>query len=287
MDRDVLVSRISEAMVSCIDPPPSDGILVIYDGGSSNVASVIVDAAKALGVESHQVDLDTYGRPLERVPQGLQDLLEGTRFDASFYVAGVKPGELSFRSKLIEAPTGKGASHVHMPKATMDILSKVRDCGSIRKVIHDIHQALKDASKVRVTSKAGTDVTLEVGSYRWVVDDGVIPRGEWGNWPPGEVYTTPSNAEGVIVVDGVIGDYFSMKYGLLRERVMIEVSRGRVERVEGGRIAAELEEYLAAHDCGLMVGELGIGGNPYIERPIGNMLHDEKMPGAHIAFGDP
>ncbi|MEB3806037.1 MAG: hypothetical protein GSR73_00760, partial [Desulfurococcales archaeon] len=166
MDRNVLVSRISEAMRFCIDPPPSDGILVVYDGGSGDVASVIVDAARALGVESYHVNLDAYKRPLERVPREIQGLLEGTRFDASFYVAGVKPGELGFRSKLVEALTGKGASHVHMPKATMEILSKVRDCASTRRVIHGLHRALEGASEVRVASKAGTDITLEVGSYR-------------------------------------------------------------------------------------------------------------------------
>ena len=119
------------------------------------------------------------------------------------------------------------------------------------------------------------------------MDDGIIPRGEWGNWPPGEVYTTPETANGVIIVDGVIGDYFSTKYGALREAVRVEVRDGKVTAIMGGEIARELQDYLSQYPCGLRVGELGIGGNPKITEPIGNMLHDEKMPGAHIALGDP
>jgi aminopeptidase len=35
------------------------------------------------------------------------------------------------------------------------------------------------------------------------------------------------------------------------------------------------------------VGEIAIGTNIGVERVIGNILQDEKLPGVHLAFGDP
>jgi aminopeptidase len=35
------------------------------------------------------------------------------------------------------------------------------------------------------------------------------------------------------------------------------------------------------------VGEFAIGTNVGLTEPTGNLLQDEKMPGLHVAFGDP
>ena len=283
---DDLVYHVADAMVDCLHLEAGGRVLVVHDTVSMPVAETIREAAQALGAHASLYNIDQHPRPLTRLPKGLASQL-ALGADATFYVAGVLPGELPFRSRLVREATRRGASHVHMPKATLEVLARVEGCRETAETVRRLHRALEGSRVVSVEAPGGTRIELAVGMYRWVADDGVIGRGEWKNWPPGEVYTTPTSAEGVIVVDGVLGSYFSTKYGLLQTPVRVEVSGGTIQSISGGPIAGELLDYLSREACGLRIGELGIGGNPRIKRPIGNMLHDEKMPGAHIAAGDP
>jgi hypothetical protein len=287
MREDKLTEIVEESMRDCLELGSGDKILVVADSGSHSVSEIISGAAEGLGVRSVIVDLDSYGRPLTRLPRSLGRLIEEVEPAYTFYVAGVMPGELPFRSQLVEKALDLGAGHVHMPKVTARILESLEGCRETAELIEKIHGVLVGARSVYVSSPAGTDVRVEVGRYRWRANTGVIGRGEWDNWPPGEVYTTPVSVDGVLVVDGVLGDYFSLKYGVLREPVIVEFDSGRITGISGGSIAGELYEYLSQWGCGLVAGEIGVGGNPRIREPIGNMLRDEKMPGAHIAAGDP
>ncbi|HEY6073114.1 MAG TPA: aminopeptidase, partial [Anaerolineales bacterium] len=113
-------------------------------------------------------------------------------------------------------------------------------------------------------------------------------QGSGGNLPEGEVFTSPAVVEGVFVTR-VLGDYFSGKYGLLSDPVRIEIADGRVKQVSSPlkEIAAELEGYLDSAENGRRVGEFAIGTNRAVKSLCGSMLQDEKIPGVHIAFGDP
>ncbi len=240
------------------------------------------------GAEVRMLDIDSYPRPLQSLPRGVEELLESYRPDATFYAAGVQPGELEFRRRLIEKATGLGARHVHMPRANMKVLEAAARCVEAAEATMRAYEYLQGATALRVSAPGGTRLEVRVGRYRWVPDTGVIEPGSWGNWPAGEVYTTPVLVDGVLVVDGVLGDYFSSKYGRLREPVTLHVERSVIRSVEGGPVARELYEYLSGFgDCGLRIGEVGVGTNPAVREPIGVILHDEKMPGIHLAAGDP
>ncbi|MEB3774790.1 MAG: aminopeptidase [Desulfurococcales archaeon] len=282
-----IASGIASSMVSCLGLGKGDRIMVFHDAGSREVYKILASASEIIMAEVVGVDIDRLGRPLKELPGPLRDYIDSERPSASFYVAGVKPGELGFRAGLIEALTSAGARHVHMPKATPEILSKASNCMQVAEVTRRLHGELRGEDLIVAESPGGTKLKVEVGGYRWVPDTGIIGRGEWGNWPPGEVYTTPVNVNGVLAVDGVLGDYFSMKYGLLggvRARLVIE--DGYIVDWSGD-LSGELIEYLKRHECGVRIGEVGIGSNIFIKEPIGNMLHDEKIPGIHIAAGDP
>lgn len=278
---------IASSMVSCLGLAKGSRILVIYDTGSRDVYRLLASASEIIMAEATGVDIDRLGRPLQGLPPELGEYIREEPPDASFYVAGVRPGELPFRSQLIGLLTSLGARHVHMPKATKEILAKAEGCMEAARATMSLYEALQGVDEVLVEAPGGTRLRVRVGGYKWVPDTGIIEPGSWGNWPPGEVYTTPTSVDGVLVVDGLLGDYFTHKYGLLRgPGVRLEISEGVIMEAEGP-LARELLDYLSRWDCGLRIGELGIGSNPSITRPIGNMLHDEKMPGAHLAAGDP
>jgi len=274
-------------MRQCLSLTPGSPIAVFYDNNSRNVYEILEKAAALLDASIHGFNIDEFKRPLHSLPEKLGRLIRDAPPEASFYVAGVKPGELPFRSSLVKLLTSLGARHVHMPKANPYILSRAASCAETARTTQKVYDILRNAKKIEATAPGGTRLSVEVGAYRWVADTGVIGPGEWGNWPPGEVYTTPANIEGVLVVDGVLGDYFSEKYGFLgRPVAKLYIREGVITRVEG-ELSKELSRYLSKEECGLRIGEIGIGTNTGITRPIGNMLHDEKMPGIHVAAGDP
>ncbi len=286
-----IVAGLRESLVECLYCTRGCRALILYDSTTAGAARTLAEAVRAIGGEPDLVDLDPYrslqGGRLESLPGELRDKIRGG-YDATFYAAGVLPGELPFRRSLIEEAMEARARHVHMPRVNMRVLEAAAACREAADATMRAFEILQGARRVVATAPRGTRLEIEVGGYRWVPDTGVIEPGEWGNWPAGEVYTTPDSVDGVLVVDGVLGDYFSTKYGVLREPVRLAIERGRIVEVEGGPVARELYEYLSsAGECGLRIGEVGIGTNPAVREPIGIVLHDEKMPGIHLAAGDP
>ena len=93
---------------------------------------------------------------------------------------------------------------------------------------------------------------------------------------------------GIVVAD-VLGDHFSPKYGVLTNPVTVIIKNSLVENVscKDGQIAQEFIEYLDSAENGRRVGEFAIGTNTAIKKLSGNLLQDEKIPGIHIAFGNP
>jgi aminopeptidase len=137
-------------------------------------------------------------------------------------------------------------------------------------------ERLAGASELRIEAE-GTDLTLRVDGRTWVNSDGRR------NMPSGEVFTGPleDSAEGRI------------RFGIPSSPRGVEVAGIELELHAGRVVEARAErgqEYLLAAletDAGARyLGELGIGTNTGIDRPIGAILFDEKIGGTvHLALG--
>ncbi len=285
---DGLVTGLASSMVSCLGLGKGSRIMVFHDSGSRDLYRILATAAELIMATATGVDLDKLGRPLQGLPGILADHVRDERPDASFYIASTLKGELGFRKGLIEELARVKARHVHMPNATIEVLEASTNCMEVAGDALRLHRILEEARHVTIEAPGGTRLEAEVGGYRWVPDTGVIRPGDWGNWPPGEVYTTPDTIEGVLVVDGTIGRLpREVQRHLLEDPVTLEIIGGRIVGIEG-RYSDMLQDLVStAGECGLRIGELGIGCNKLIQKPIGIVLYDEKMPGAHIALGDP
>jgi leucyl aminopeptidase (aminopeptidase T) len=94
----------------------------------------------------------------------------------------------------------------------------------------------------------------------------------------------------VFVCDGTAGDYFGPKYGDLRATPLtLDIAGGRLKAAHCARKDLEQEfwDYCHTDEQSDRVGELAFGTNIALEDMIGVLLQDEKIPGVHIAFGDP
>jgi leucyl aminopeptidase (aminopeptidase T) len=167
---------------------------------------------------------------------------------------------------------------------------------------------LDKAVELKITSPAGTDVTVGINGRQAMCDDGDFSHpGSGGNLPAGETFISPvvGKTEGIIVFDGSMstnsGDILintpiivSVKNGFAEEIKGAEEAEAlidTIEKAEKNAILFEKEGKLPAGDGkkykknARNIGELGIGLNP--EAIIsGNMLEDEKaFKTCHFAIG--
>ena len=70
---------------------------------------------------------------------------------------------------------------------------------------------------------------------------------------------------------------------------MIRIENSRLVEVQSSNkeLEDEFRRYCHTDDNSDRVGEFAIGTNIALRGVIGNILQDEKLPGIHIAFGNP
>ena len=135
---------------------------------------------------------------------------------------------------------------------------------------------LERAREIRIEAE-GTDLRLRVAKRTWVNSDGKR------NMPSGEVFTGPleDSAQGTIRFD-----VSSSPSGVEVAGVELTFVDGVVVHARAEVGDEELQARLAMDAGARRVGELGIGTNFGIARPIGAILFDEKIGGTvHVALG--
>ncbi len=108
-------------------------------------------------------------------------------------------------------------------------------------------QLVHDSSTMRVTSAAGTDLTVDLTNVRCDYQVGFTDDpGRWDHWPSTMVLCWPEISDGQIVI--APGDILLPFKEYVREPVTLTVSGGHIERVSGGADANMLETYFADSD---------------------------------------
>jgi aminopeptidase len=146
--------------------------------------------------------------------------------------------------------------------------------------LHDLQarliERLARARELRIEAD-GTDLTLTVEGRTWVNSDGRR------NMPSGEVFTGPveESAEGRIRFT-----IPSSPRGVEVSGIELEFREGRVVDARADRGHEYLLATLDTDPGARRLGEIGIGTNRGIDRPVGAILFDEKIGGTvHLAVG--
>jgi aminopeptidase len=159
----------------------------------------------------------------------------------------------------------------------LDRPNPVAAWGEIRAMQAELILKLEKAKIVKLEAN-GTDLTLEVTNRIWRNSDGKR------NMPSGEVFTGPleTSANGTV--------FFtipSMVTGVEVSNVRLEFKNGKVIAASAEKGDAYLQRALETDEGSRFLGELGIGTNFGIQRPIKNILFDEKIGGTvHLALGN-
>ena len=276
----------------CLRIQPDEKVTVIADEACLEIAASIVAELDKREIAYNAFVLEEYAsRPLIDMPQPVLDDLESSQ--VSIFAVQAQRNELRTRMQMTEVVNRKHIRHAHMvniePRIMLEGMRadflKV-DALSVR-----VMNVVTRAKVIRATTPAGTNLTAQLSpNYRWIKTSGIISTQKWGNLPGGEIFTTPLEVNGTFVIDGVVGDYLCAKYGNLRDTPLtIQVEGNRLTHAESvnKELQGEFWRYTHTDENSDRVGEFAIGTNIGLNGVIGNILQDEKLPGIHIAFGNP
>lgn len=288
------VQHGAENAVRCMGVTGQDRVFIITDKAREGIARRVADAALAKHATVSLHLLEQYGeRPLTALPEALRNDLVQAHPTVTYYIATAQPGEIAFRIPFLPFLVQElHVRHGHMIGIDEALMADgmCADYDEVFRMTNLVYDLVRDARTIHVTSAKGSDVTATFhGDWQWVPCHGRYhEQGKWGNLPEGEVFTAPATVDGVLVCD-VLGDYFSAKYGVLKHPVTITVKHGYVTDVssEDAPVAQELRDYLFSVPNGNRAGEFAIGTLTSLKRLVGNLLQDEKIPGLHVAFGNP
>jgi leucyl aminopeptidase (aminopeptidase T) len=264
-------------LISASALEPGERVLVVVDEPLLEQGSQLLAAVTDAGAKAH---LELW-RGLAPVDHGIaSDLL-------LFLAQDPQPHEAHERFMLAESLTSRGRRAMFLGFVDRELLE-----GELSRPGMDLSDPaarllsrLDGTREVRVTARAGTDLTLNVEGRRWITDAKRLGPGDFANYPAGEVFVAPhrDGADGVVVADLTVP--YTVR-GLVDEPVTMRFERGRVTSIEGGRAAQILRELVAdAGDGADVVAEFGIGFNPAVE-PRGHVMLDEKAARtAHVAIG--
>ncbi len=284
----------AENAVRCMGVTSQDRVFIITDYARESIARRVASIALAKHADVTVRFLEHYGeRPLTVFSDELRSDLLHAHPTVTYYIATAQPGEISFRLPLLPfLATELKVRHGHMIGIDEALMADgmCADYDEVFTLTNSIYDLVREARTIHVTSAKGSDVTATFNKdWQWIPCHGRYhEQGKWGNLPEGEVFTAPATVDGVLVCD-VLGDYFSEKYGVLDHPLVITVKNGYVTEVssEDKAIAQEVHDYLFSVPNGNRAGEFAIGTLTSLKKLVGNLLQDEKMPGLHVAFGNP
>ena len=276
----------------CLNVQPTERVTVIADRDCEDIAASLVHEIEEVGAPYSAFILeDVAERPLVNLPPEIAADMEQSQ--VSILAVHVQRNELGSRMQLTDIVNRRKMRHGHMVNINRQMmLEGMRaDFHKVDRLSSKVIDIVRNAKVVRATTKGGSEFTATLNpNYKWLKTSGLISPDKWGNLPGGEVFTTPENVDGTLVIDGVVGDFLCEKYhSLAASPLTLRVKDNRL--VEAHSENKELEDdfwrYTHTDANSDRVGEFAIGTNIELKEVIGHILQDEKFPGIHIAFGDP
>ena len=272
------LAAAAESAADCLGVGARDTVLVLCNERERAIAEVLVAAAEPRTGAVRLLEYPTLSRNGEEPPEHVAQAMR----DATVVFATTTYSISHTQARL--ASTAAGARIASMRGFTEAYAQAMSvDYGLLRSRGTRLAAALTAAESCRITSTAGTDVSLSVKGRGATVDDGNLQEpGAFGNLPAGEAYVAPLETvgDGTIIFDGGLADY-----GLLHAPLSVRLEAGRAVDSHGEAADWLFSTLDAEGENGRSIAEIGIGTNPGATL-CGLVAIDEKVLGtAHLAFG--
>lgn len=163
-----------------------------------------------------------------------------------------------------------------------EILERTVPDASLETRVRNAMRLMRGAAQMRVTSAAGTDLTIKLADARIGGGWGYTARpGSISHWPGGLVlaFPAPGTVQGTLVM--APGDVNLTFKSYVRDPVVMQIADDKVVSIEGGMDAAMMRGYWAGweqsegHDGCRAVSHVGFGLNPGARRDA-LMFYDKR-----------
>jgi leucyl aminopeptidase (aminopeptidase T) len=270
------------AVRDCLAIKKSEEVVIIVDDKTREIGKALFDAAKSLEAEAVLIEMSERDAHGTEPPRVVAEAMKS----ADVVIAPTSKSLSHTKARL--AATKNGVRVASMPTITEELMSRVMsaDYMKIKEKSIKFRDLLTKGNEVRLTTPAGTDLTISIAGREAMADTGMLhDKGAMGNLPAGEAFIAPieGKTSGVIVIDGSM-----VGLGVMKSPVKMVVKDGYVTEITGGEEAKKLSELLQGKSSKEVynIAELGIGTNEKANMS-GSPLEDEKVMGtAHIAIGD-
>lgn len=270
-------------VVDYLGTRPGEEFLLVTDSTVAvDLSDAILHAAHDAGVDPTHVGIATRRTSGEEPPEPVVAAMIAA--DVCLCIASKSIYHTNAKGRAQQAGT-RGCFNAPADIGAWTEGAMTADYGAIRKVAERLADRLRAGTFVRVTSPAGSDITVSregrepKGWYTGIVRQ----PGEISAFPGGEVSFPPleGTSNGVIVFERVVTDL-----GGIAEPIRITVQDGLAVTIEGGDDARRLRELIDGVPGATNIGELGIGLNP-VARISDDITESKKKEGtAHFALGD-
>lgn len=278
MSKYELVKIASKILETCMEVKAGEEFLVVIDEqGSEEIADAAMVAAHLIGALPHKIVTTT--RPSKEEPsRTLATAMKSV--DAGWILVPIH------YTWAHEEALKAGARFLDIPGITTDILLKLWDLDfeEAKNVSETITNIFNEGKTVRITSQAGTDLTVPVKTA-FACHGFVTKPGDVGYAPLLTTLMSPSgHAEGKVVYDGSL-----RPVGMIREPISMDVEKGVVTHIEGGKQVGKFKEYIKSFNdtnAYKIPAHVCVGLHPKAEL-TGSALEDERVLGLiNIAIGD-
>lgn len=267
-------------------------VTIAKDSGRTVEAEVLASVCHARGAEVLVVDISQYVIPLQTgrysdPPEHFRELLRSS--NVTMIVTDQEFSQRFSHSvhNFLNQTEECSVYQIDEGMGTWDYSAE--DALLIAERSKHIMNAFRSAKTVRVTSPAGTNITLSIEKRDCLPVTPILPRAAtqsatpiplWGelNWAPIENLT-----EGRVIVDGIL--MRSNSESAVNNPVEWIVKGGRIVEVNGGKEADDFRRALeSADENAYVIGELGIGTGH--KARLGMMEEKGRLGTVHLGVGN-
>lgn len=141
-----------------------------------------------------------------------------------------------------------------------EILAGLIPTAEDKRRVQAAEKRLKAAKQMHVNSKAGTDLTMDLGQFptlpQWGFSD---EPGHWDHWPSAFVATWPreGSARGRVIIDA--GDMMLPFKFYVQSKIFLDIKDGYITRIDGGFDAKYLRKHLESYNDPAAFGVAHVG----------------------------
>jgi len=270
------------AVQQCMGLESNESCIIVTDDNCKKIANVLYQAASDISKKSSIICMPPAERDASEPPAAVAAAMQ----TADVVLAPTTESITHTKARI--AATNKGSRVATLPGITEEVFINGlnADYTKIKRECDQLFERVNNVNKIRITAENGTDITFDLGDRKWLKDTGLARKhSHITNLPAGEIFVSPTTAEGTYVVDGTMKPHDLINPG---DEIEIKVKEGYVTSISDDKLRNEIESVseTAGKDA-KNIAELGLGTNTSVKKLTGAVLLDEKAAGTvHIAIGD-